>query len=107
MCFALLKSNFCWISDKYRSFRSNSYFDPLDGLQSKKECGKCGAVMGIPLVECRLGSSLHYSSIQAKYPKNLQRTIWEVNVPDTSSSSHGTAKDEVGHYHNRAAGPSI
>ena len=59
--------------------------------------------MGIPLVECRLGSSLHYSSIQAKYPKNLQRTIWEVNVPDTSSSSHGTAKDEVRHYHNRGS----
>ena len=59
--------------------------------------------MGNPLVECRLGSSLHYSSIQAKYPKNFQRTIWEVNVPDTSSSSHGTAKDEVRHYHNRGS----
>jgi len=72
-------------------------------LQSKKECDKYGAVMGNPLVECRLGSSLHYSSIQAKYPKNFQRTIWEVNVPDTSSSSHGTAKDEVRHYHNRGS----
>jgi hypothetical protein len=72
-------------------------------LQSKKECGKYGAVMGNPLVECRLGSSLHYSSIQAKYPKNFQRTIWEVNVPDTSSSSHGTATGEVRHYHNRGS----
>ena len=42
----------------------------------------------------------HYSSSQAKHPKSLQRTIWEVNVPNASSSSHGTATGEVRHYHN-------
>ena len=42
----------------------------------------------------------HYSSSQAKHPKSLQRTMWEVNVPNASSSSHGTATGEVRHYHN-------
>ena len=42
----------------------------------------------------------HYSSSQAKHPKSLQRTIWEVNVPNASSGSHGTATGEVRHYHN-------
>ena len=71
-CFVLLKSNVCWINDKYHSCRSNSYFDPLDVCRAKTCAVNMVLSWAIHLWNVAWATTLFFKSSQTpqKPPKN-------------------------------------
>ena len=71
-CFVLLKSNVCWINDKYHSCRSNSYFDPLDVCRAKTSVVNMVLSWAIHLWNAAWAATLFFKSSQTpqKPPKN-------------------------------------